>query len=71
VAPEEGQIGCQHALLAELHEVVDEFVQLDLPIVILVDILQERLTLVLDLRLIDRLAGVLVVGGEHSFDLAR
>jgi len=58
-------------LLAELHEVVDELVQLNLTVAILVDIFQKCLTLSLDLCLIHRLAGMFVVGGENSLNLTR
>jgi len=56
--------------LAELLEVVDELIQLDLPVLVLVDISKECLALVLNLLLVHRFPGVLVVREQHSLYLA-
>jgi len=58
------------AALAVLGEVLDEFVERDLVVVVRVHFLHERGGLALDLAGVSRLAARLVVGAKHSLELA-
>jgi hypothetical protein len=58
------------SLCEELHEVAEELVEFDHVIVVLVDLVEERLGLLLDLGGVDRLAARLVVLREDRLQFA-
>jgi len=57
------------ALGEELHEVAEELFKLDLVVMVLVDLIEERLSLLLNFGLVAWLALRLVVGEEDRLEL--